>query len=123
MFFERNKDTEHFRLRWYRIQLNDTIKISGPLGTDFPTALEAIAYGKNLVLKHLTEKGLAEAVEKVEWWIKGDDTYYCPGCLFPLAHEVKHTGSSGSHKVLHLRCEQCQTVVNIPADAFALEPH
>jgi hypothetical protein len=37
------------------------------ISTDFPSAVEAIAYGKNLALKHLTEKGFTDALDDVEW--------------------------------------------------------
>ena len=52
------------------------------LQMDFQTVLDTIAYAKNLVLKHLTEKGLADQVEHVAWWIKGDDDI-----LLPEMHE------------------------------------
>ena len=95
---------------------------SWPLSTELPNELEAIAYGKNLILKHLTENGLEDAVEQVEWWIKGDDIYYCPACLSPLAHEAKEKRGSIPQDVLLLHCGQCDTRVNIPADAFAFVP-
>jgi hypothetical protein len=88
----------------------------------FPNALEAIAYGKNLILKHLTEQGLGDAVDAVEWWIKGDDTYYCPACLSPLVHEAKEKRESIPHNILVLRCEQGHIIPNIPANAFASAP-
>ena len=121
ILFQRDQETERFVLRWTRLGVNDAIKSWGPPSTDFPSAVEAIAYGKNLALKHLTEKGLAEAVEKVEWWIKGDDTYYCPGCLSPLEHAAQYKRSGIPQDVPHLKCDQCQTVVNIPANAFAFD--
>ena len=64
ILFQRDQETERFVLRWTRLGVNDAIKSWGPPSTDFPSAVEAIAYGKNLAPKHLTEKGLAEAVEK-----------------------------------------------------------
>jgi hypothetical protein len=121
ILFHRDPDTRRFILRWTRLEVNDAIQSWGPLGTDFPSAIEAIAYGKNLALKHLTEEGFADAGDDVEWWIKGDDTYYCPACLSPLTHEAKEKRGPIPQDVLVFRCEQGHTIPNIPADAFA--PH
>jgi hypothetical protein len=85
--FQSDPNTQQFVLRWTGLEINEAVDSWGLPSTDFPSAVEAIAYAKNLALKHLTEKGLRDAVDEVEWWIKGDDTYYCPACLSPLSHQ------------------------------------
>ena len=55
--------------------------------TDFQTVMDTIAYAKNLVLNHLTDQGEADTVDHVEWWIKGDSTFYCPLCMNALSPE------------------------------------
>ena len=122
ILFQCDQEAQRLILRWTRLEINDAIKSWGPLSTDFPSAVEAIAYGKNLVLKHLTEKGFADAVDNIEWWIKGDDTYYCPACLSPLAHEAKEIGGPIPQAALLLKCDQCGAEVKIPTDAFASVP-
>ena len=119
IFFHHDPDTQRFVLRWTRLEVNGAIKSWGPLTTDFPSAVEAIAFGKNLALKHLTEKGFADAVDDVEWWIKGDDTYYCPACLSPLSEGMREKEQSTPDNALILHCDQGHTIPKIPADAFA----
>lgn len=109
-----------FRLRWCQLEM-DGVFHPWNLQADFKTVLDTITYAKNLVLKHMTEKGLADQVEQVAWWIKGDDTYYCPTCMTALSHKMKAKGGPVSQEILSLRCDQCQTAVYIPADAFAFE--
>ena len=89
------------------------------LQTEFQTVVDTIAYAKNLVLKYMTDKGLADKIEQVAWWIKGDATYYCPKCMSALSHEMTAKDGPVSHDMLSLRCNQCQTQVYIPAGAFA----
>jgi hypothetical protein len=119
ILFRWDQSHHRFILRWCHVQTNETMKSWGPLTTEFPNELEAIAYGKNLVLKHLTKRGFADAVDDVEWWIKGDDTYYCPACLSPLAHEAKEKRGPIPQNALLLHCDQCHRTVSIPAGAFA----
>lgn len=88
------------------------------LHMDFQTVEDTIAYAKNLVLKHLTDQGRADSVEHVEWWIKGDSTYYCPMCMNALTHEVNPENGPSTQEVHCLRCDQCQAKVSIPANAF-----
>ena len=120
IFFRFDPIDHRFWLRWCQIELDGIIK-PWDLQTDFQTVLDTIAYAKNLVLKHMTEKGLTDKVEQVTWWIKGDDTYYCPKCMNALSHEMKAKGGPVPQEILSLRCDQCQTEVYIPADAFAFE--
>ena len=122
ILFRWDESIHRFILQWCHIQAHDTMKEWSSISTDFPSAVEAIAYGKNLALKHLTEQGLGDALDEVEWWIKGDDTYYCPACLSPLAHEAKEKRGSIPQDVLVLSCDQGHTIPNIPADAFAFAP-
>ena len=119
MFHFTAKD-QRFWLRWCQIEL-DGVMTPWDLQMDFKTVLDTIAYAKTLVLKHLTEKGLADQVEHVAWWIKGDETYYCPNCMNALSHEMKAKGGPVAEEILSLRCDQCQAEVYIPADAFAFE--
>jgi hypothetical protein len=126
ILFRWDQAHHRFILRWCHVQVKDamrTMRSWGPLSTEFPNELETIAYGKNLILKHLTEGGLADAVDNVEWWIKGDDTYYCPGCLSPLAHEAKEKRIAIPPDHLYLTCDQCHRTVHIPAAAFSFAPH
>jgi hypothetical protein len=81
--------------------------------------VEAIAYGKNLALKHLTEKGFTDALDDVEWWIKGDDRYYCPACLSPVSEGTRDKEEPIPENVLVLHCDQGHAIPNIPTDAFA----
>ena len=88
--------------------------------TDFQTVMDTIAYAKNLVLNHLTDQGQADTVDHVEWWIKGDSSFYCPLCMNALSPEgIAADGSP--FEALCLRCDQCEAKVSIPADAFAFE--
>jgi hypothetical protein len=109
-------------LRWTHLEVNEAIQSWGPTSTDFPSAVEAISYGKNLALKHLTEKGFADAGDDVEWWIKGDDTYYCPACLSPLSKGTREKKEAIPENVLVLHCNQNHTIPNIPVDAFTFVP-
>jgi hypothetical protein len=122
IFFRRDLDTQRFILRWTRLEVNEAVESWGPPNTDFPSAVEAIAYGKNLALKHLTEQGLGDAVDDVDWWIKGDDIYYCPACLSPLSEGTREKEEAIPENVLVLHCAQGHTIPNIPADAFAFAP-
>ena len=119
ILFRWDEHSHRFILQWCHLQANDTMKEWRSISTDFPSAVEAIAYGKNLALKHLTENGLGDAVDEVEWWIKGDDTYYCPACLSPLSEEEEGYIPAN---VLILHCDQGHAIPNIPADAFAFAP-
>jgi hypothetical protein len=109
-----------FWLDWCQLEV-DGIFHPWKLHTDFKTVLETIAYAKNLILKDMTEKDLADKVEHVVWWIKGDQAYYCPKCMTALSHEAKARAGPLPQEVLSLRCDQCQTEVFIPADAFAFQ--
>jgi hypothetical protein len=120
IFFRFDPIDHRFWLRWCQIELDGIIK-PWDLQTDFQTVLDTIAYAKNLVLKHMTEKGLTDKVEQVTWWIKGDDTYYCPKCMNALSHKMTAKAGPVAHDILALRCDQWQTEVHIPADAFAFE--
>ena len=122
ILFRWDESIHRFILQWCHIQAHDTMKEWSFISTAFPSTIEAIAYGKNLALKHITEKGFADAVDDVEWWIKGDETYYCPACLSPLSHEAKETRSSTPQDLLVLHCDQGHTIPNIPAGAFAFAP-
>jgi hypothetical protein len=116
ILFGTNQRSLRYILRWCLVQVNDKNKSWRIFKDSFPNEIEAIAYGKNIILKHLTKHGFAEAVDDVEWWIKGDDTYYCPACLSPLSEGPR------KEEELVLHCEQGHTIPNIPADAFAFAP-
>ena len=122
ILFRRDQNTQRFVLRWTGLAVNEAVESWGAPSTDFPSAVEAIAYGKNLALKHLTDNGLGDAVDQVEWWIKGDDTYYCPACLSPLSQGTREKEEPAPERVLALHCDQGHTIPNIPADAFASVP-
>ena len=91
------------------------------LHTDFQTVVDTIAYAKNLGLEYLADKGRAYTVEQVEWWIKGENTYYCPMCMNAFSQKGNLQEGVQSQEVLYLQCDQCQAEVCIPADAFAFE--
>ena len=120
IFFLFDAEAHRFRLRWCQIEIDGVIKV-WDLHTDFQTVLDTIAYAKNLVLEYLTDNGRAWVLEQVEWWIKGDSTYYCPKCMNALSHEVQAKGGPAGQDILCLRCDQCQTEVYVPTDAFAFE--
>jgi hypothetical protein len=121
ILFRTDQNTLRYILQWCLVRVNDKEKSWRIIKDVFPNELEAIAYGKNLILKHLTEQGLGDAVDEVEW-IKGDETYYCPACLSRLAHEAKEKRVAIPQDLLVLRCEQGHTIPNIPADAFMTAP-
>ena len=122
ILFGTDQRSLRYILRWCVVQVNDKKKSWRIFKDSFPNELEAIAYGKNLILQHLTKQGFADAVDDVEWWIKGDDTYYCPACLSPLSEGMRDKEEAIPENVLDLHCEQGHTIPNIPADAFAFAP-
>ena len=119
IFFLFDVEAHRFRLRWCQLEVGGVMKVWN-LHTDFQTVMDTIAYAKDLILNHLTDQGQADAVDHVEWWIKGDSTFYCPLCMSALSPE----GASADgypFEALCLRCNQCEGKVSIPADAFAFE--
>jgi hypothetical protein len=52
-----------------------------------------------LILKHLTEEGLGDAVDNVEWWINGVETYYCPAS-FLLSHMKRRKSEVVSRRTI-----------------------
>ena len=119
IFFLFDVEAHRFRLRWCQLEVGGVMKVWN-LHTDFQTVMDTIAYAKNLVLNHLTDQGQADTVDHVEWWIKGDSTFYCPLCMNALSPEgIAADGSP--FEALCLRCDQCEAKVSIPADAFVFE--
>src|SRR5687767_14853375 len=99
IFFLFDAEAHRFRLRWCQIEIDGVMK-PWELDTDFQNVLDTIAYAKNLVLKYMTDKGLADQVEHVAWWIKGDDTYHCPKCMNALSHEMTAKDGPVSQDIL-----------------------
>lgn len=117
IFFRSDPDRHQFSLRWCELRVGQDLLEWTPQ-MDFPNALDTIAYGKNIVLKRLVDRGQAALMERVVWWIKGDDAYYCPQCLNVLTPEGSR--DQGAHAQLYLRCARCQAIVHIPESAFSL---
>jgi hypothetical protein len=67
ILFRTDRKTLGYILQWCLVRVNDKEKSWKVFKEAFPNELEAIAYGKNLILKHLTKQGLGIAVDDVEW--------------------------------------------------------
>lgn len=115
ILFQSDPHQHRFWLRWCELRFDADVLEWMPQ-VDFPNPLDAIAFGKNVILKRLVDLGRADLMERVVWWIKGDDAYYCPQCLNVLTPEEESHAQAGR---LYLRCGRCQANVHIPESAFS----
>src|SRR5688500_6580440 len=113
-----DQEDNQWRLQWCYVNVDDTIRI-WQLDTRFSTLLECFSYGKNLILKHVTDKGRSDTADQIEWWLKGDKQYYCSHCISHLDLQDRLNQGTLS-EVLHLTCQQCHSEMRIPANAFTV---
>lgn len=114
-------EDNQWRLEWCYINIDGTIKV-WQLDIPFSNVLECFAYGKNLILQHVADKGRPELADHIEWWLKGHEQYCCPHCLNFLDLQGKANQDTFS-EVLHLTFPRCHSEMRIPVNAFTFSSY